>query len=382
MQAIARPSDAHMIVIPRKRTFGKPSSKKQKILHESGPQELLQPSALSHQPTPPQPEPYQPGLHQPLQSSQGPRSQLSPRLSITFQRKNPISLRKHEAVNWFLQNAPKATEWRQRQTELGLVTVKQYEMVVRSFIGCTNVIPKRDQPQGDRNLEKELVDLAKRFVLPTKDVLRNTKLQRSFARFQTLILLSYCIVVRKLGVSDETFDQIIQHIPGREAERRRLLQSALWVNRIIVNLVSYGWTICRATEFFFIGVFSKLFTCKAELTSFTDALSVTYLTSIHNDDNSQCILEHFKTDEFVKDDYSDCLRPEYTIPGLVQSLLDACSTTANKLTYGFQPANKGNADKLGLIKYAPPLVIPRIMCQTQLKAYIKFMLLLKALLAS
>lgn len=187
---------------------------------------MSQPLVLSHQPKPSQPEPYQPGLHQPLQLSQRPRSPLFPRLSITSQRKNPIPLRKHEAVNWFLRNAPKATKWRQKQTELGLVTVEQYEEVVRAFIGCINVIPKRDQFQGDGNLEKKLVDLAKRFVLPTKNVLRNAKLQRSFARFQTLILLSYC-KVGKLDVPNKTFNQIIQYIPGQEAERRRLLQSAL-----------------------------------------------------------------------------------------------------------------------------------------------------------
>ncbi len=75
--------------------------------------------------------------------------------------------------------------------------------------------------------------------------------------------------------------------------------------------------------------------CEAELTSSSDALSLTSLTRIHNDENSQSILEHLKTDEFVKHDYSDCLRPEFTIPGLIASLLDACNTTANEISYGF-----------------------------------------------
>ncbi len=76
--------------------------------------------------------------------------------------------------------------------------------------------------------------------------------QKSFATFQALILLSYCEVLRKRGVLQETLDPIIQHIGGRQCDRRRLLNSALWINGVIVALVSHGWTIYRATELFFI----------------------------------------------------------------------------------------------------------------------------------
>jgi len=65
-----------------------------------------------------------------------------------------------------------------------------------------------------------------------------------------------------------------------------------------------------------------------------DALSIIYLTDIHGHENSQTILDHLKRDEFVKHDYSDCLRPEYTILDLIASLLDACNITANKPSYG------------------------------------------------
>ena len=162
----------------------------------------------------------------------------------------------------------------------------------------------------------------------------NAKLQKAFATFQALILLSYCEVLRKRDVPQDTLDTIIQHISGRERDRRTLLDSALWLNGVIVALVSHGWTIYRATELFFIGVFSKFFTCEVELIYVSDAISITYLTRIHNSRNSQLILQHLKTDEFVKHDYSDCLRPEYTIPGLIASLLDASNITAKKPSYG------------------------------------------------
>jgi len=121
-------------------------------------------------------------------------------------------------------------------------------------------------------------------------------------------------------------------------------------------------------------------TCAVELISFLDALSLTNLTYIHNNENLQLILKHLKIDEFVKHNYGDCLRPEYTIPGLIASLLDACNITANKLSYGFRSDNKGstNENVTGLMKYAPPLVITRIAYQSQSRAYTKFRLLVRA----
>lgn len=113
---------------------------------------------------------------------------------------------------------------------------------------------------------------------------------------------------------------------------------------------------------------------------FSDALSLTNLTHIHNNENLQSILKHLKTDEFMKHDYSDCLRPEYTIPGLIASLLDTSNITADNLSYGFRSDNKSNADEriIGLMKYTPPLVTVRITCQTQSRVYTRFRLLVRA----
>jgi len=262
-------SDGRAVVIPLQSPSGEPS-KKQKTLHESGPQEASQPSHSSQQPEP------QPPSH----PSQEPGSQLSSRSSNTSQCKKPKrppakgprkrprqKPRKIEAVDWFLRNAPKATEWRKRQTELELNTVEQYEQSIRAFTDRTNVIVKREPYQRAEHSKHELIDLAERFALLTKASLTNAKRQRSFATFQALILLSYCEVLRKKDVSYETIDRIIEHIAG-ERDRRRLLSGARWVNGVIVDLVSHGWTIYRATELFFIGMSLELPTCEVELTFF------------------------------------------------------------------------------------------------------------------
>ena len=60
----------------------------------------------------------------------------------------------------------------------------------------------------------------------------------------------------------------------------------------------------------------------------------------------------------MKHDYSDCLKPEYTIPGLITTLLDACNITGNKPSYDFWSDGKGyaNGGVLELMKSAPLLV--------------------------
>jgi len=249
-------SDGGVVVIPLHNPSGEPS-KKRKYVHESSSQEVSQPSH-----SPQQPEPQWPS-----QSSQEPGSQLSSRSSNISQCKNPENPdanglrkrpqrkpRKIEAVDWFLRNVPPATEWRKRQIELELNTVEQYEETIRAFTDRSDAPVTRKPYQREKHSEHELIALAERFALLTKASLTNAKRQRSFPTFQALILLSYCEVLRKRDVSYETVDRIIEHIAG-ERDRRRLLHSARWINGVIVDLVSHGWTIYRATELFFIGMF-------------------------------------------------------------------------------------------------------------------------------
>ena len=262
-------SDGRAVVILSQSPSGEPS-KKRKTLHESGSQEASQPSHSSQQPEPQQPSQLsqEPGLQFSSRSSHIPQCKIPKRPCAKGPQKRPQQEpRKTEAVEWFLRNAPKATEWRKRQTELDLNTVEQYEQTIRAFTDRSNVIVERETYQRGEHLEHELVELAKRFALLTKASFTNAKRQRSFATFQALILLSYCEVLRKRNVSYETVDRIIEHIAG-ERNRRRLLSSARWINGVIVELVNHGWTIYRATELFFIGAYFRLPTYEVELTSF------------------------------------------------------------------------------------------------------------------
>jgi hypothetical protein len=61
-------------------------------------------------------------------------------------------------------------------------------------------------------------------------------------------------------------------------------------------------------------------------------------------------------EEFITHDYSDCLSPRYTIPGLIASLLHPNSITTSM--YESSPSNRSSTDEkvLGLKKYTLPLV--------------------------
>ncbi len=206
----------------------------------------------------------------PLHLSQQPRSQLpyvpsgtsQPETSAGTLSRGPRKRtrqksRKKEAAHWFIQHAPKATEWRKRQIELKLETAQQYEKVIRAFTDGANATVRPASFKGDKHSENELIRLAEKFALLTKESFANAKLQRSFAGFQAVILLSLCEVLRNRGVTYETIDRIIQPIADREYDRRKLILSARWINSVIVGLVSCGWTIYRATELFFIGMSSE-----------------------------------------------------------------------------------------------------------------------------
>lgn len=153
-------SDGRAVVIPSG------PSKKRKALH--GLQEVSQPS---QQPEPQIPSQLlqQPGSQFPSQSSNTSKAKKSKRAGAKRPQRNA-------AADWFLKNAPTATEWRKRQTELELNTVEQYEQVIRAFTDHTNIIVERKPYQRNGHLEHELIELAERFALLTRDSFANAKL--------------------------------------------------------------------------------------------------------------------------------------------------------------------------------------------------------------
>jgi len=234
------------------------------------------------------------------------------------------------SLRWFQRNSPNAVGWRKRQIDLGLNTPEEYQEVIRAF-GSDRGLRIEKAPASGRS-QNELINLAERLATLTRNSAHIAGLQTSVARFEALLLLSYCNVLTAKNFPHDTVDRIIAHITPRKSDRRRLLGSALWINDVINKLVSHGWSIHRATELFFLSMYYELLIRQSFLTSCLDALSPKYLYSIYYPENKEAISEYFKTDQFVGHDYDDCLGPNYTIPGLIASLVHAHNISADTLS--------------------------------------------------
>jgi len=170
----------------------------------------------------------------------------------------PPKKKKDKARDAFLRNLPKAVEWHKRQIEI-VENDEQYERIICSLTSHSRVHIKEEPDQKNPESEDELVTIGVNLALLTDSSLKNEKLQKSFSFFQLLVFFSYCAFLRNRGISREIIDRITQNVTSfREKDRRRLISRALWINSIISKLVKNGWSIYRATELFFISIFSKL----------------------------------------------------------------------------------------------------------------------------
>ena len=239
--------------------------------------------------------------------------------------------KKHRVRDWFLQNAPKAGQWHNRQVNV-VGGAKNYEAVVQSLIERSKVSSLEETHQNCPESENDLVMIGTKLAVLADSSLRNGALQKHFSYFQALLFLSYCGLLEKRGFSYETIDQITQHVSCfREMDRRRLRSQALKINILICKLAESGWTIYRATELFLISSTPVSLSSLEETYSHLGPLSPTYLLNF-DEKGFQCILEVLTRSEYVQHDFSDCLMPEYTIPGLISHMVHV-SNAVNALSY-------------------------------------------------
>jgi hypothetical protein len=221
------------------------SSEQLRIIQSEPQQSVTEPSEPPQQPEIEPSESQQSVTEPSITESLEPLNQSGPR-----QKKS----RNVQAVNRVIQNAPRTIEWRRKQRELGLNTTQEYEHVVRGLTCRTLAGSKWESHEEQEQSDNKLVAIGKGLASLTKSSLRNEGLQRSFAYFQALILLSYCEFLRQKGVPYEIIDELIRTVADiRESDRKSLLNTIKWINNtFIVDLVRKGWTIYRATELLFI----------------------------------------------------------------------------------------------------------------------------------
>lgn len=237
----------------------------------------------------------------------------------------------------FLQKVPKPALWRRKQVEAGLSDAETYEDVVRALTGHGSIKSSAILHAETPHTSNALISLTFRMAALTKASLTNSNLQRSFSNFQALILLSICAVLEKRGVTYTVIDEIIQQITDAgEEDRKRFRRGAVWINGLIAQLVDKGWRLDRATELFFLSMCSTLDSLAALIFTL-DALSLTYLGHIRHEENFRIILDELTTDDFTSHDFGGCLRPAYSIPGLIAYLVNFSDfeSTSTRPAYGF-----------------------------------------------
>ena len=145
-----------------------------------------------------------------------------------------------------------------RQLELGLSTVKDYEHVIQGLLGRTTVISKRKFNREVGKSDSAFIVVGKKLTDLTRFSLENARLQKSYASFQALVLLSYCQFLQKRNVSEAAIDELVQHVTNiRERDRKTLRDTIPWIHRLILGLIRNGWSLPPATELFCISMLQR-----------------------------------------------------------------------------------------------------------------------------
>jgi hypothetical protein len=167
------------------------------------------------------------GPSQLVQVLQEPQLQLRPKT----QRAKPAE--KNGITDSFLNGVPTPAQWRNRQIELGLYTIEQYEEAVQVFVSRiqTNVAIAMNLADFLRNNKGLSIVLA----------MDNKQLLKALLHFQTLLLSSFCTVLETRKILYETLDLIMQRCTTiGEYDRRRLRIYAVKINRLINELMKCG----------------------------------------------------------------------------------------------------------------------------------------------
>jgi hypothetical protein len=105
---------------------------------------------------------------------------------------------------------------------------------------------------------------------------------------------------------------------------------------------------------------------------------------VRHDEAFEYLLGHLGREEFVKHDFSDCLGPRYSIPGLVACWVTTLhiANTANKSLYEIRCDNGGSTDETisDLATYGLPWGTTQIVSRSRSSIYIEFILLERAIL--
>ncbi|KAH5620229.1 hypothetical protein HBI51_251440 [Parastagonospora nodorum] len=218
---------------------------------------------------------------------------------------------------------PSPREWYKVQT-----AVVTNRTIYKRIVGALTDVKRDRSVQAE--VKNELLKVGLDLALLTKNIPRDLTRVREFAVFQCI---SYCVYLERKGFSYRDVHTVLQaFLKFDENKRNRLLKRVGIVNAVIAEIARLErWNVFRATEWLLIyqiTINTLIGTLEKDLREIPSRLSKD------------------------KHDFSDCLKPSYTIPGLIKHHLDQAGlqevdtveTIANLLDYGTTPIPRSIRD--------------------------------------
>ena len=241
-------------------------------------------------------------------------------------KKNQHEKVRHKSLNWILKRLPEAGGWKRWQLRF-LDGQNHYKDVVKSF---TAGIDSRTKACNRLKSSNNLIAIGEELARLTQSSIKSKDLQEAVSSFQLLLILSYCLFLKRNDTTDGDIDRILQQVTSvRESDRRTLLKRASQVNHLIGKLIAYGWDIYRATELFFLL-----------------AMPISHLIKLQNND-FDTLFEALTDEEKLEYDFDECMNVPFNIPGLLKAHLDQVYPQ-NGILYALNIILKGHADSTQL----------------------------------
>lgn len=237
-------------------------------------------------------------------------------------KENQLEKGRHKSLNWIFKRLPEAGGWKRWQLRF-LDGQNHYRDVVKSF---TAGIESRTKACNRLTSSRNLIVIGEELARLTQSSIKSKDLQEAVSSFQLLLILSYCLFLKRNDTADGDIDRILQQVTSvRESDRRTLLKRASQVNHLINRLITNGWDIYRATELFFLL-----------------AMPTSHLIKLQNND-FDTLFEVLTDGEQLEHEFDECMNVPFNIPGLLKAHLDQVYPQ-NGILYALDIILKGHAN--------------------------------------
>lgn len=162
----------------------------------------------------------------------------------------------------FLSALPAETTWGDAREKAGIRTPLENQSAVRLMLGYAHTPvfqPIRDRPVPPSMLQTENPDLVKRgydYAGFVHQCAHGLPFRESVVSFQSLIFVSYCVVMKRCGISKETTNHIMRRYFVRNNDDKTLggyCGGVVWMHRCIAELLANGWGH-KSWEVFLLGM--------------------------------------------------------------------------------------------------------------------------------